>query len=704
MSRKIKRSPGHQHKTAAPAGSVLPDILFLHRQGLLVEAEEGYRHLLAQQPRHTEAMNLLAALYQQQGEFAKAIPLLQKAIAIAPTQADYHCNLGSAYRAMGDLSSALPAFQTALALNPQHLEAQFNLSASHLDLGKNEAARVGLRQLTRSRPTFLPALRLLAQTLIRLHQFDEALDTLQAITRLDSQDSAAWCEIGNLRQAEGQLTKAAAAYEQALAIHPGHAVAHNNLGNTLVKQGHIHQAMGHYQEAIRLDANLQEAHVNLSWSYKQHGMLTEDVACLRRYLARHPADSKAHSDMLFSMNYDPAYSPGELYEAACQWWQQHHPRTTDNVVPRTAAPGRALAIGFLSPDLRDHPVGTFLLPLFRALAAHPVRLHCYAELDAQEEDWLSQELQRLSHAWFRTRGLSAEEAVRAIRQDQLDILIDLAGHSANNRLDIMARQAAPIQASWLGYVNTTGLPVIHYRLTDTIADPPGAEAYYSERLLRLPKAFFCYEPPAESPPVAPLPALTAGRITFGSLNNPAKVNEEVIHLWTTLLAQTPDAQLLMVGAQFGDPMIRDRYLSLFARHGTAADRLELIPSLAKQEYLALHNRIDIGLDPFPHNGHTISCHALWMGVPVITLAGDRYSSRMGASLLTNIGLPELIAHSPEQYLALARSLAQDLPRLGELRHCLRRRLLTSPIGDSASFAEAFLQTLGAITTGPGGQK
>ncbi|MDP2106759.1 MAG: tetratricopeptide repeat protein, partial [Desulfobulbaceae bacterium] len=334
-------------------------------------------------------------------------------------------------------------------------------------------------------------------------------------------------ESGNILQAQNKLTDAVTAYKHAIALTPHYAVALNNLGNTLVKQGKLNAAMHCYQEAIRHMPDLGEAYVNLGWTYKEHGMIEDDIACLKQYLSLRPNDHKAHSDLLFSMNYDPSYSPEQLYSAAKGWWQQHAPKEIIFThQPRIS--GQKLRIGFLSPDFRQHPVGTFLTPLFSAIDKQKASLHCYAEMHNQQKDAVSHRLLSIADTWTNTLGLTAAEAAARIHQDRIDILIDLAGHSANNRLDIMALKPAPVQVSWLGYVNTTGLPVIDYRLTDIVTDPPGTEAWHSEKLFRMPDAFFCYEPPVDAPAIGPLPALTQGHITFGSLNNPAKISPQVI--------------------------------------------------------------------------------------------------------------------------------------------------------------------------------
>lgn len=700
MSRKIKKSPTSKKPGACHnQGLALQEAIRYHHEGRLDDAETLYRKVIAAQPRQADALNLLATLYQQRGDVRQAIPLVQKAIAIHPERADYHSNLGSAQRSLGEHDKAIETFRKALALQPGHLESRFNLAMCHLEIGELSAATDGFREIIRDKPAFTPAHAMLAQGLMAQGQLTEALACLREIVRLEQYNSSAYCDIGNILQAQGKWPEAIAAYEQAIALAPDSAVAHNNLGNTLVKQGELHAAMARYQEALRCNPDLSEAYVNLSWTYKEHGMIEEDVACLRDYLTRHPEDHRAHSDLLFSMNYDPAYSPAQLYHAASAWWLRHRPSPDAMFSPSARQPSQPLRIGFLSPDFRKHPVGTFLLPLFKALGNTDVHLYCYAEMYEPQLDSVSHQLRGLASSWRSTAGLSAREAATFILQDQLDILIDLAGHSANNRLDIMALHAAPRQVSWLGYVNTTGLPVIDYRLTDAVADPPGMEPYYSEALLRLPDNFFSYEPPTLAPEIGPLPALSGEGITFGSLNNLAKITKEVISLWAKILLHVPSSRLIMVGAPLADTFIKNRYLAMFAKHGVEANRLELLASLPMQDYLKLYNRIDIALDPFPHNGHTITCHTLWMGVPVITLAGNRYAARMGASVLSGIGLPNLIAHTPADYLELATTLAKDLDQLAHLRYSMRERMQQSPCCDTRRFAKDFMQAMQKIREG-----
>jgi predicted O-linked N-acetylglucosamine transferase (SPINDLY family) len=303
-------------------------------------------------------------------------------------------------------------------------------------------------------------------------------------------------------------------------------------------------------------------------------------------------------------------------------------------------------------------------------------------------DQMTERLRKMADHWCAIAQLTDEALAEQVHQDGIDILVDLSGHTAGNRLQMFARKPAPVQVTWLGYPNTTGMPVIDYRLTDDIADPPGrADQYSIESLVRLPNGFLCYEPPEVAPDVAGLPVREAGRITFGSFNILPKMNASVIALWSQILNQVSGSCLLLKCRQLVDEPTRRVYLDLFARHKISADRIKMLRQTpSTHEHLALYNKVDIALDPFPYNGTTTTCEALWMGVPVVTLEGGRHSARVGASILTRVGLAELITGSQAVYVTKAVALACDLERLTQLRSQLRRRMQTSPLCDAKIFA------------------
>ena len=349
-------------------------------------------------------------------------------------------------------------------------------------------------------------------------------------------------------------------------------------------------------------------------------------------------------------------------------------------------PCRRLRIGYVSPDLRRHPVSAIFTPLLEAHDRKRVEPICYYNFDG--EDAVTLHLKALAAHWRPVAGLSDEALCQQIRADRIDILVDLAGHTAHNRLLAFARRPAPIQVSWLGYFNTTGLATMDYFLSDPWSSPAGQERHYVERLLRLPHTRFCYQPPEYMPGVGPLPAESNGCITFGCLNNLSKLNENVLALWGAVLRAVPRSRLLLQAAALDDAPNRARFGELCAKHGIAQDRLELRCFVPIDRAPASYAEIDIALDPFPFCGGMTSLEVLWLGVPLVTLAGETIASRQSASMLMNLALPELVAVNAEQYVDIATRLAHDLPRLAALRSGLRVRFAASPLMDYPGFARA----------------
>jgi predicted O-linked N-acetylglucosamine transferase (SPINDLY family) len=393
------------------------------------------------------------------------------------------------------------------------------------------------------------------------------------------------------------------------------------------------------------------------------------------------------------MHYDPAIGSEMLYEEATQWWQQHGIKkvATSHPVAVSKKFGR-IKIGYISPDFREHSVSYFFLPFLEYHNRDSFEIFCYSEV--KREDKITHRIKELSDHWRPIAWLRDRAVAEQVRQDGIDILVDLAGHTAENRLLVFAYKPAPVQVTWLGYPNTTGMPVIDYRFTDEIADPPGeADEYHSEILMRLPDGFLCYGPPDDAPGVSGLPTHKNGRITFGSFNNLPKINPQVIGLWSRLLHQVADSRLLLKSKQFADEHVRQRFLDLFSVCGIGAERLRLLPRVASTAgHLALYHQVDIALDPFPYNGTTTTCEALWMGVPVITLRGDRHAGRVGASILTRLGLEEMIAQNEEAYVDIGVALAASMSALENLRSGLRSRMQSSVLCDGRSFARTMENT------------
>ena len=408
------------------------------------------------------------------------------------------------------------------------------------------------------------------------------------------------------------------------------------------------------------------------------------VACYRRALELKPDFVWAHSNLVFGQGFCPGCDAETLYEEHRRWNRQHAEPLAKFIQPHLndRSPDRRLRIGYVSPDFRNHPVGLFLLPLLESHDHESFEVFCYASV--RIPDTMTGRCRAHADVWRDVLGLSDEQLANAVRQDQTDILVDLSMHAGSHRLLVFARKPAPVQVTYLAYCGTTGLSTMDYRLTDPYLDPPGQdERFYCEQSVRLPETYWCYQPVIETPPVNPVPVLKGGPFTFGCLNNFCKVTPPALAAWSRLLQAMPDARLLLYARAGGH---RDRVRGVLAERGISTERLAFVDFLPLEEYFDVYQRIDVALDTFPYGGGTTTCDALWMGVPVVSLAGQTAVGRGGASILSNVGLPELVAHDAEQYVRIAVDLANDLPRLSELRATLRNRMQASPLMDAPRFA------------------
>jgi len=521
-----------------------------------------------------------------------------------------------------------------------------------------------------------------------LHQqrFGEAVELLAALCGkqprdVESRGALAYCLLHL-----GRLEEAVRAYRAVAERRSNDWKAHADLANALRFAGGFQEAVDHNREAIRLrpgDATLWD---NLGICLCSQGRIDEAVAAHRKALELDPRSYRAHSNLLLTLHYQGEPDPEALHAAHRAWGVAHgSPVVAPPTFSRGCDPDRRLRIGYLSADLRTHSVAHFIEPLLAYHDHDRVEVYAYAHLPAPG-DATSDRLRRRVDRWRWVAGLDTTALLRQIRDDRIDILVELGGHTSSEHLAACARRAAPIQVTYLGYPDTTGVPAMDYRIVDAVTDPPGAEPWATERLERLPGCFLCYQPSPEVPQVAPLPAATAGHITFGSFNNLAKINERVVDLWCRLLARLPDACLLVKNPSFDDPPTREWYAALFAARGIAGERVALrgrTESVA--DHLALYGEVDIALDTFPYNGTTTTCEALWQGVPVVTVAGGLHMGRVGASLLQAAGHPEWVAEDAEGYLAVAARLAADTARLARIRAGLREEMAASSLCDGAAF-------------------
>jgi predicted O-linked N-acetylglucosamine transferase (SPINDLY family) len=620
--------------------------------------------------RFAEADRLLAS-----GALIPAGELYAAILEKHPDHAEAWCRLGQVYHGLGQPDKAAGCYRRALALRPGLIEALSNLGLALLHGGNAREAVNCLREAVRLRP-----------------EWAEIHNNLgMALTSLDNQEEAAFH------------------FRQAVQRKPGLAAAHNNLGLALAGQGMPDEALACYERAAQLAPESVGALANLGNAYKDLGRLGDAVRCYRQALALQPGNARIHSNLLLALSYQPGAEPLEILREARHYAERHAAPSASTIPPHPVRSGaeHRLRIGYVSGDFRDHPVAYFFEPI---LASHDHRrfeIFCYA--DVQNPDDTTQRLQRHADCWRSLVGLSDEQAAALIRQDQIDILVDLAGHTGGNRLPVFARKPAPVQASYLGYLGTTGLAAIDYYITDAHTDPPGlTEAHFQERLLRLPECAFCYQPGDAPEAGTDLPARRNGRVTFASLNTLAKLSEEVLALWAQVLTAVPGSRLML--PRGGSGRACDWLCDVLARHGISTERLFLLDKAATRlEYLKRYEEIDLCLDPFPYNGVTTTCDALWMGVPVVTLAGRSSVSRLGVRFLRSVGLEELIAPTPATYVRLATELAGDQARLEALRSGLRERVAGSPLMDGprlTSHLEALYRGMRdewVIRQGPAGQ-
>lgn len=678
--------------------------LAAHQAGRLGEAEGLYRRVLQADPRHAEALRLLGLIALVSGQAGAAAALISEASKLAPGNPETEAQLGLALKAAGRIEEAVLRLESARALAPEDPSILTNLAAALRAAGRLANATVRARQAVAMAPS-------LAEALLNLGNLGHG-SALRRALRVRPAYFEAWINLANelarAKDPEGGL----AAYHQALALRPQSPEALTNLGALLFDLDKIEAARLCHRKAAALTPDDGGALGNLGLVMKASGGVGEGIAWQRRALAIRddagswnslgdslqaagdvPAAIVAyrrsaalggsaawHSNLLFCLCYDATISSDALFDEVMAWVSRHAPKS--GAKPSRRAVAGKPKVGVLSSDLRDHPVGRTILGFFEH--HQRVVLHGYAEV--AREDSTTAMFRSHAEGWTSTVGMGDEEIAARMRKDGLDFLFVLAGHTARNRPLVAAFGGAPVQASYAD-LTTSGLQAMDWCFTDGVLHPEGTRERFTEKLWRV---RHCYpqRPPEEAPAVGPLPSEINGWITFVSCNNPAKMTDAVVGLWSRVLKSVPRSRLLLkyVG-WFADRTVRERFTRMFEAHGVSADRLDFRGcDLRRIDQLALLNEADIALDPFPFNGCTTTFEALWMGLPVVTLAGERWLGRMGTGMLTSMDLPELIATDEEEYVAAAARLAEDRWRMSELRRTLRSRLVASPVCDAAGHA------------------
>ena len=590
----------------------------------------------------------------------------------------------------GDKAGGVASIRQALRCQPNHAEAHRDLGNILLAAGQLHEAAECYRQAVRFKPRLAAAHNNLGVTLYRLGNLEQAIASYRQALSIRPDFAEAYTNLGTALSDQGRLEDAVASYREAVRINPEFGAAHFNLGNGLRQLGQLDEAVASYQQALRCPRdrshlpNLGDVYTNLATALKEEGQLDEAIAAYQRAMDLKPERADYHSNLLFAQHYHPRYDAAALLEE-CRSFDRFHAaplRRRPEVFTNSPEQPRRLRVGYVSPDFRNHCQSFFTIPLLSHHDHGQFDVFCYA--DVVRPDKITERLRGYADQWRTTVGRTDVEVADMVHRDQIDILVDLTMHMSNNRMLVFARRPAPVQVTWLAYPGTTGLSTMDYRLTDPYLDPPGEyDSCYAEQSVRLPDTFWCYDPLCEVPPVDPLPALQNGCITFGSLNNFCKVNDESLALWARTLAAVRNSRLLLLAPP---GRARKRVVEVLQKHGIAPARAEFVGKQSTDAYLKTYSRIDVGLDPIPYHGHTTSLDAFWMGVPTISLMGRTIVGRAGWSMLSNLQLQELSARTPEQFVEITVKLADDLPRLHELRSSMRRRMLDSPLMDGHRFA------------------
>ena len=593
-------------------------------------------------------------------ENSSASITLPSAVGAAPTQASLAKALAAAqqHHAKSEFEDAKIIYQLILDTQPDHADAMFYIGAA-MHLAGDTAQ--GVEQMKRA-------------------------------AQLNPRSVAYNYNLGLVYEAIGDMPAAVACYRQVIANDRG-GQWHCTLAKQLTDAGQLDDAIEFAREALTLLAPHARgiAYNQLANALTLKGELTEAIANFQIAISLEVENAMMNSNYVFALNYGGQPDLTAIFQEHKKFgdkFESFVPRMYVNPLQAKAGASaftnskRRLRIGYVSPDFNDHAVGKFIEPVLAAHDINKFELFCY--YNKPRVDDATKRMQSAVANWRMTADMSDDELARMIQADAIDILVDLSGHTGLNRLLVFARKPAPIQVTWIGYPNTTGLSTMDYRITDAFADPIGAtEALHTEKLVRMPECFSCFKPPSNAPHVSALPAVARGTITFGSFNNFAKITPEVMRVWIAILARVPGSRLVLKNWCLDNDRMKTFMLEAFARCGATTGQMELWnPNTSNVDHLNCYNSIDIGLDPFPYNGTTTTCDALWMGVPVITLAGVSHVGRVGVSQMSNLGLQELIARDTDHYVDIAVALANDVPRLAALRGAMRVRMSASPLMDA----------------------
>ena len=654
-------------------------------------AEKWYLRALNIQPNLAKSYYNLGFVYEQEDNWEKAIDHYNHAIKITGNYTKAYYRLGLIFKRQKQFNEAIDQFSQVLQLDADHQGAKFNLAllwqqGKGTDLIQNLLGEKDLELL----PHLTEEINDTGAILVRERKFEEAKIYFKSMIELDPDCVLAYYNLGCIFQHQNRYLEAITSYLKSLKINENYIDSLKNLGYVYYKSGQANLSQECFQKILALNPNHGETYELLGFIAGQQGKFSECISLLNEALKINPNNHKLHSCFLFNLSSLVSFTPQEILDSAKLWYQQ---QVVSQWLPiltthsQDKIPHRRLRIGYISPDFRRHSVSSFIKPVFQHHDRTQVEVFCYGEV--KEPDTITEEIIDICDAWRSTVGLADLQVAELIRTYRIDILVDLAGHTANNRMMVLGMKPAPIQVTYLGYFATTGLPTIDYWITDQVLHPNDTEEKTSETIWRLPRCYVGYEPLKNAPEVTDLPCQKTGVFTFSSFNNLRKLTPETFTLWIEILKAVPNSRLILkcAGSNVFNPLIAEKIQTPFVEQGIDPKRIFLYGAFVNdEEHLDLYNQVDLHLDSIPYTGCTTTCEALWMGVPTLTLAGTRKMERMSASILHSVGLDDCIANSAVEYVQKAIALAQNPDYLQSLRSNMRERMQHSPLLDVKNIA------------------
>ncbi|KAL8554463.1 hypothetical protein ACS0TY_002600 [Phlomoides rotata] len=660
------------------------------------EGIQKYYEAVKIDPNYAPAYYNLGVVYSEMMQYDTALSCYEKAAIHRPMYAEAYCNMGVIYKNRGDLESAIACYERCLTVSPNFEIAKNNMAIALTDLGTKVKLEgdtnqgvVYYKKALYYNWHYADAMYNLGVAYGEMLKFDMAIVFYELALHFNPHCAEACNNLGVIYKDRDNLDKAVECYQMALSIKPNFSQSLNNLGVVYTVQGKMDAAASMLEKAIVANPTYAEAYNNLGVLYRDAGNISLAVEAYEQCLKIDPDSRNAGQNRLLAMNYINDGMDDKLYEAHREWgrrfmrlFQQF--TSWDNIKD----PERPLVIGYVSPDYFTHSVSYFIeAPLiYHDYANYKVVVYsAVVKADAKTIRFRDRVLKH-GGTWRDIYGIDEKKVASMVRDDKVDILVELTGHTANNKLGMMACRPAPIQVTWIGYPNTTGLPTIDYRITDALSDPLDTKQKHVEELVRLPDSFLCYSPSPEAGPVSPTPALSNGFVTFGSFNNLAKITPKVLQVWARILCAIPNSRLIVKCKPFCCDSVRQQFLSTLEKLGLESLRVDLLPLiLLNHDHMQAYSLMDISLDTFPYAGTTTTCESLYMGVPCITMGGSVHAHNVGVSLLKTVGLSNLVAKNEDEYVKVALQLASDISALSNLRTRLRSLMHKSPLCDGSKF-------------------